>query len=262
MHYLLMRDGERDERATVGKRVFGGKGEEEERKKRKFFSRVPFQHSCCLSSRRNKQKKKRDASVLLVVVRSAVWQKKWDHRFLNTCHNSAQPPFALGLTLFPLTCLQPQRPHSLPHLLVHPHISHRTNVIQHHVCKIHIVQLIATQDSFPLAPADKPIHNSHHRIVSAPGKVLLAGGYLVLDPAFSGLVVATDARFYTLVRPANHSNETTPSSKITVRSPQFENATWNYLVDIKDKNVQLSPRYSQGARHQLLRKKGTCSNAH
>ncbi|KAF9375189.1 phosphomevalonate kinase [Podila verticillata] len=82
---------------------------------------------------------------------------------------------------------------------------------------------------------------SNTTIVSAPGKVLLAGGYLVLDPAFSGLVVATDARFYTLVRPANHSNETISSSKITVRSPQFENATWNYLVNIKDKDVQLTP---------------------
>ncbi|KAG0356834.1 phosphomevalonate kinase [Podila minutissima] len=83
---------------------------------------------------------------------------------------------------------------------------------------------------------------SNTTIVSAPGKVLLAGGYLVLDPAFSGLVVATDARFYTLIRPANLSKEATSSpSKITVRSPQFENATWNYLVDIKDKDVQLSP---------------------
>ena len=33
--------------------------------------------------------------------------------------------------------------------------------------------------------------------VSAPGKVLIAGGYLVLDPAYTGLVLATNARFYT-----------------------------------------------------------------
>lgn len=37
MHYLSMRDGERDE-GEVGRRVFGGKGGEQERKKRKFFS--------------------------------------------------------------------------------------------------------------------------------------------------------------------------------------------------------------------------------
>jgi phosphomevalonate kinase len=33
-------------------------------------------------------------------------------------------------------------------------------------------------------------------VVSAPGKVLVAGGYLVLDPAYSGLVIATSSRFY------------------------------------------------------------------
>ncbi|KAF9980961.1 phosphomevalonate kinase, partial [Modicella reniformis] len=79
-------------------------------------------------------------------------------------------------------------------------------------------------------------------IVSAPGKVLLAGGYLVLDPAFSGLVIATDARFYTLIRPRSHSHTSSDDSyTITVRSPQFENATWNYHVNINDKDIQLNP---------------------
>ncbi|KAF9412511.1 phosphomevalonate kinase [Podila epigama] len=78
-------------------------------------------------------------------------------------------------------------------------------------------------------------------IVSAPGKVLLAGGYLVLDPAFSGLVVATDARFYTLIRPGDASKvSSSDSGKITVRSPQFVNATWTYNVDIKDKDIQVT----------------------
>ncbi|KAH9924492.1 uncharacterized protein B0H18DRAFT_1119836 [Fomitopsis serialis] len=36
-------------------------------------------------------------------------------------------------------------------------------------------------------------------VVYVPGKVLLTGGYLVLDPAYSG-VVSTSARFYTTVR--------------------------------------------------------------
>lgn len=35
--------------------------------------------------------------------------------------------------------------------------------------------------------------------VSTPGKVLITGGYLVLDPKYSGLVLATTARFYTFV---------------------------------------------------------------
>ncbi|KAG0343722.1 phosphomevalonate kinase [Podila humilis] len=88
-------------------------------------------------------------------------------------------------------------------------------------------------------------------IVSAPGKVLLAGGYLVLDPAFSGLVVATDARFYTLIKPSNLSTEAPPYS-ITVRSPQFENATWTYLVDVNDKDVQLSPSATNASRNTFV----------
>lgn len=58
-------------------------------------------------------------------------------------------------------------------------------------------------------------------IVSAPGKVLLAGGYLVLDPAYSGVVVSTSSRFYTVISPGN-------AGQIVVRSPQFINATWTY----------------------------------
>ncbi|KAF9913652.1 phosphomevalonate kinase [Lobosporangium transversale] len=81
--------------------------------------------------------------------------------------------------------------------------------------------------------------SSEPTIISAPGKVLIAGGYLVLDPAFSGLVVATDARFYTLVRPSSFPKTTSGQYKITVRSPQFENAIWNYWVAIQDKNVQV-----------------------
>jgi phosphomevalonate kinase len=62
-------------------------------------------------------------------------------------------------------------------------------------------------------------------VVSAPGKVLLAGGYLVLDPEYSGLVVATSSRFYTLVRSSGSI------LGVRVRSPQFINAEWNYQVD-------------------------------
>lgn len=35
--------------------------------------------------------------------------------------------------------------------------------------------------------------------VSAPGKALVTGGYLVLDERFSGLVLSTSARFYAQV---------------------------------------------------------------
>lgn len=57
---------------------------------------------------------------------------------------------------------------------------------------------------------------------SAPGKALLAGGYLVLDPAYVGIVIAADARFYTTVRPLDEQG------RIVVRSPQFKNGVWAY----------------------------------
>jgi len=61
-------------------------------------------------------------------------------------------------------------------------------------------------------------------VVSAPGKVLLAGGYLILDPKYSGIVVSTSSRFYSVVSPAS-----TPGV-IIVNSPQFTNAVWKYSV--------------------------------
>lgn len=68
-------------------------------------------------------------------------------------------------------------------------------------------------------------------IASAPGKVLLAGGYLVLEQSFTGLVVGTSARFYTVIRPQTNST----AGYITVHSPQFENATWIYQAIVTDK---------------------------
>ncbi|KAF9924962.1 phosphomevalonate kinase [Linnemannia zychae] len=87
-------------------------------------------------------------------------------------------------------------------------------------------------------------------IVSAPGKVLLAGGYLVLDPAFSGLVVATDARFYTLIRPGQHSS--TGPFKIVVRSPQFDNATWTYWITLQGNNVDFVPSKEDESRNTFV----------
>lgn len=63
--------------------------------------------------------------------------------------------------------------------------------------------------------------------VSAPGKVLLAGGYLVLDRDHTGLVFGLDARIHV------HVEATTPGgglahSEITVQSPQFRDASWRY----------------------------------
>ena len=41
--------------------------------------------------------------------------------------------------------------------------------------------------------------HSDETVVSTPGKVLITGGYLVLDPSNSGLVLTVSARFYSRV---------------------------------------------------------------
>lgn len=40
-------------------------------------------------------------------------------------------------------------------------------------------------------------------VASAPGKVLMTGGYLVLEKPNAGLVLSTNARFYAIVKPIN-----------------------------------------------------------
>ncbi|KAJ7084399.1 phosphomevalonate kinase [Mycena belliarum] len=65
-------------------------------------------------------------------------------------------------------------------------------------------------------------------VVSSPGKVLIAGGYLVLDRAYAGVVVSTSSRFYTVVQ-----DSVGKSDLITVRSPQFLEATWVYSVKLE-----------------------------
>ena len=72
-------------------------------------------------------------------------------------------------------------------------------------------------------------------VVSAPGKVLIAGGYLVLDPKYSGLVVSTSSRFYTVIQRTLGNPYT-----VWVLSPQFDEASWKYSVEIGDSNVTVS----------------------
>ena len=63
--------------------------------------------------------------------------------------------------------------------------------------------------------------------LSAPGKVLLAGGFLVLDREYTGLVFGLDARIHVLIKPLPTSSGVT-FSEITVKSPQFQDAIWEY----------------------------------
>ncbi|KAL5601390.1 hypothetical protein BROUX41_002623 [Berkeleyomyces rouxiae] len=63
--------------------------------------------------------------------------------------------------------------------------------------------------------------------VSAPGKVLLAGGYLVLDREYSGLVFGLSARINTIVSPIE-TIEGVQIQEIVVESPQFVDAVWRF----------------------------------
>ncbi|WWC98436.1 phosphomevalonate kinase [Kwoniella sp. B9012] len=77
--------------------------------------------------------------------------------------------------------------------------------------------------------------------VSSPGKVLLAGGYLVLDREYSGLVVATSSRFYSTVTSLPKS---TAQDKVilSVRAGQFpkESSTWTYSVNIQNDRLVIN----------------------
>lgn len=64
-------------------------------------------------------------------------------------------------------------------------------------------------------------------VISAPGKVLLAGGYLVLDRAHTGLVFGLTARIYVHIRAGSHLADQ-DRCLINVKSPQFTNAEWKY----------------------------------
>ncbi|KAJ5160231.1 uncharacterized protein N7482_007235 [Penicillium canariense] len=94
--------------------------------------------------------------------------------------------------------------------------------------------------------------------LSAPGKVLLTGGYLVLDRAYTGTVFALDARIHVVVQQLRRGHRRGPSGSsadakaavpgadaqasrsegeeqeaedtIVVRSPQFVDAIWEYGV--------------------------------
>lgn len=63
--------------------------------------------------------------------------------------------------------------------------------------------------------------------ISAPGKVLLAGGYLVLDRKYTGLVLGLSARI-NVIAGQIHSSEGVQLNEIIVESPQFLEAQWRY----------------------------------
>ncbi|APA13115.1 hypothetical protein SS1G_08637 [Sclerotinia sclerotiorum 1980 UF-70] len=68
---------------------------------------------------------------------------------------------------------------------------------------------------------------NHTTAISAPGKVFLAGGYLVLDREYTALVFGLSARIHVLVQDIDTTSGV-QLSEIIVKSPQFREAAWNY----------------------------------
>lgn len=63
--------------------------------------------------------------------------------------------------------------------------------------------------------------------VSAPGKVLLAGGYLVLDRQYNALVFGLSARINVIAKEIETS-QGIQLQEIVVTSPQFLGSQWRY----------------------------------
>ncbi|RVX70806.1 hypothetical protein B0A52_05457 [Exophiala mesophila] len=96
--------------------------------------------------------------------------------------------------------------------------------------------------------------SKHPKIaVSAPGKVLFAGGFLVLDRLHTGLVFGLDARIHVCVERWEDcqqelgkegsglaTSQSHSQSYVQVTSPQFRDARWAYRVS---ENI---PRLNQG----------------
>lgn len=63
--------------------------------------------------------------------------------------------------------------------------------------------------------------------ISAPGKVFLAGGYLVLDREYTALVFGLSARINVIAKEIETSKGV-QLQEIVVNSPQFPDSQWRY----------------------------------
>ncbi|XP_055820986.1 phosphomevalonate kinase, peroxisomal isoform X2 [Solanum dulcamara] len=90
-------------------------------------------------------------------------------------------------------------------------------------------------------------------VASAPGKVLMTGGYLVLERPNAGIVLSTNARFYAIVKPLYE--EIKPESwawgwtDVKLTSPQMERET---MYKLSLKHLKLQPVSSSGSRNPFV----------
>ncbi|KAJ4341776.1 phosphomevalonate kinase [Didymella glomerata] len=89
--------------------------------------------------------------------------------------------------------------------------------------------------------------------VSCPAKVLVAGGYLVLDRNYTGLVFGLDARIHCVVEPIK-STSGVSISEIVVKSPQFRDAIWEYGYRAKEQDGGMSVHTLSVGHNQVLSK--------
>jgi hypothetical protein len=107
-------------------------------------------------------------------------------------------------------------------LTVLHHIAQIVPQLESHVSQTRPFRYHAISD--PIDTMEGPLKPT---AASCPAKVLVAGGYLVLDRKYTALVFGLDARIHTVVEPISMRAGVT-ISEITVKSPQFNEAIWEY----------------------------------
>jgi len=86
-----------------------------------------------------------------------------------------------------------------------------------------------------------------HSVVSAPGKVLIVGGYLVLDPGYTGAVLTSSARIYSdcEFRELKKENEIQGTMNVNLTASQFLwSLSYVYHFNEEDDCGKIVPMYS------------------
>lgn len=105
------------------------------------------------------------------------------------------------------------------------HLSFVTTLLSYH-CLIVKQRLIESKGAMPLLKDG--LDSIPGRAFSAPSKAMVAGGYLVLDPAYRSFVTALSCRMHACISTRELENSS-KFSKISVSSPQF-GGHWNFII--------------------------------
>ncbi|AQZ17926.1 ERG8 (YMR220W) [Zygosaccharomyces parabailii] len=82
-----------------------------------------------------------------------------------------------------------------------------------------------------------------YRAYSAPGKALMAGGYLVLDPKYRAYVIALSARMHAVVRTIELKES--DEFEINVSSSQFNGDYWCYMLCAETEYLPLEKNHKK-----------------